>query len=337
MDVSANHINMSFTSDTWSRLGGVRRGTGTPVRLYRTMMSCGESVIVPDMNRFRRIAGLAAVLLSSVVFAAPVHAPVSLRLMTYNIRLDLDSDGPNAWPHRSEWVASQVLWLHPGIFGMQEVLPNQKADLSSRLSRYTLIGGGRDGGDKGEAAPIGFDTRQFDLLDSGLFWLSPTPGVPSKGWDAAYNRIATWARLRVHGTRHVILAVNTHLDHVGTIARKESALQISRWIESSVQHCEQVMLFGDFNAQMSSEPLQILTSSLGLQDARASTKSAPFGPAATFNDFKVPPTDPRTIDHFLLGQRVTVDRYMVLSQLIDGRWPSDHFPVVIDVTIPECR
>jgi endonuclease/exonuclease/phosphatase family metal-dependent hydrolase len=273
-----------------------------------------------------------------VASVSPAKEPVQLRLMTYNIRLDLASDGVNSWSQRRDWVASQVQWLNPDIFGMQEVLPNQKADLIAGLPQYTVIGGGRDNGsDKGEASPIGFNTKRFDLLDNGLFWLSATPDVPSMGWDAAYKRVATWARLRIHGTKQVVLAVNTHWDNEGVIARRESANQIARWIKSNTKRCERVMLFGDFNSETDSEPLQNIRASLGLRDARAVTKSAPIGPTATFNDFRNPPEDSRAIDHFLSGEGIEVERYLVLSQLIDGRWPSDHFPVVIDTTIPECH
>jgi endonuclease/exonuclease/phosphatase family metal-dependent hydrolase len=269
---------------------------------------------------------------------SPAAEPLALRLMTYNIRLDLASDGENAWPHRRDWVVGQVQWLRPDIFGMQEVLPSQKADLIAGLPEYEVIGGGRDNGsDQGEASPIGFNTNRFDLLDSGLFWLSATPSVPSMGWDAAYKRVVTWARLRVHGTKQVLFAVNTHWDNEGTIARHESALQIAAWIKTTAKHCERVMLFGDFNSEMESEPLRNIRASLGLRDARAATKSALLGPAATFNDFKNPPVDSRAIDHFLLGEGIEVVRYAVISQLIDGRWPSDHFPVLVDVSVPECR
>ena len=272
----------------------------------------------------------------SVTAAQP---PQPLRLMTYNIRLDLASDGANAWPNRRDWVAAQILWLRPDIFGLQEVLPNQKSDLIAALPQYRVIGGGRDDGqEKGEASPIGFDPNRFDYVDGGLFWLSPTPTLPSKGWDAAYNRIATWARLRVHGTRQVILAVNTHWDHVGVVARKESAAQITRWLEANARRCEHVMVFGDFNSDIDSEQMQAMTRAARvLRDARSVTKAAPFGPAGTFNSFQFPPPASRAIDHFLLGERIEVERYLVLAQPIDGRWPSDHFPVLVDLELGACR
>jgi endonuclease/exonuclease/phosphatase family metal-dependent hydrolase len=279
---------------------------------------------------------LALSLSSLTAFAAPAE-PLTLRLMTYNIRLDLASDGENAWAHRRGWVAAQIQWLRPDIFGMQEVLPNQKADLIAALPQYQLLGGGRDDGkDKGEASPLGFDRRKFALVDSGMFWLSPTPTMPSKGWDAAYNRVATWARLRVQGRREAILAINTHWDHIGVVARQESAAQIVKWIEANAKRCERVMLFGDFNSGIDTEPLRQLREA-GLRDAREASKSPPFGPGATFNGFKNPDPEAHAIDHFLLGREIEVNRYLVLAQLIDGRWPSDHFPVLVDVTVPACR
>jgi endonuclease/exonuclease/phosphatase family metal-dependent hydrolase len=286
-----------------------------------------------------RIKAITATLFALFITATAAREPTSLRLLTYNIRLDLASDGANAWPHRRAWVVAQVDWLHPDIFGMQEVQPKQKSDLAAALPQYRLFGGGRDdGGEKGEASPIGYDTKRFDFLEGGMFWLSPTPTFPSRGWDAAYKRIATWTRLRIQGTRQVILAVNTHWDHIGIIARKQSAAQIMRWLEANARHCERVLLFGDFNSEIDSEQLRLITEgSLRLRDARAASKSPPFGPAGTFNNFSMDPPGSKAIDHFLLGKEIEVERYMVLAQLIDGRWPSDHFPVVVDVKLAECR
>lgn len=269
---------------------------------------------------------------------APAAEPQPLRLMTYNIRLDLASDGVNAWPNRRDWVAAQVRWLRPDIFGMQEVLPNQKADLAAALPGYRLFGGGRDGNDAGEASPIGFDTRRLQLEEGGMFWLSPTPDVPSKGWDAAYRRIVTWARLRVNGTRLRVLAVNTHWDHIGVVARQESSAQMGRWIAENAGRCDQVLVFGDFNSELDSAEMKGLTQgTLAIRDARAASKSAPFGPAGTFNDFKPAPTESRTIDHLLIDKRIDVNAYAVFSQAIDGRVPSDHFPVLVDLSLAPCR
>lgn len=271
-----------------------------------------------------------------VTAGAGAAEPIALRFMTYNIRLDIASDGENAWAHRRDWVAAQIDWLRPDVFGMQEVLPNQKADLVARLPGYRIIGGGRDGKDKGEASPIGFDTGKFDLIEQGLFWLSPTPNVPSKAWDAAFNRVVTWARLRVKGTRTDVLAINTHWDHIGFIARKQSAMIMAKWIGAHAKPCERVLVSGDFNSELGGDPVQHLVTTARLRDARGISRTAPFGPAGTFNAFKNPPQESGAIDHFLVGEGVEVQRYAVISQVIGGRWPSDHFPVLIDVNLAPC-
>jgi endonuclease/exonuclease/phosphatase family metal-dependent hydrolase len=286
----------------------------------------------------RLLATVVAVLsVASTAADAPAQSQ-KLRLMTYNIRLDLASDGANAWPHRRHWVVAQIEWLRPDIFGMQEVLPGQKADVAADLPQYELFGEGRDAGGKGEASPLGFDTRKFRFNEGGTFWLSPTPEVSSKGWDAAYPRIVTWARLQLRGTKQVVLAVNTHWDHIGLVARRQSAAQMLKWIEKNARRCEAVLVFGDFNSEMSSEQMQVMTQGPpALRDARAATKSPPFGPGGTFNGFTTAPLAADAIDHVLVGVGVEVERYAVFSQVIEGRVPSDHFPVVVDLSIKRCR
>lgn len=280
-----------------------------------------------------------ATLYAVCAVAAPATKPTHLRVMTYNIRLDLASDGANRWANRSHWVAAQVLWLRPDIFGMQEVLPGQKADLMAQLPQYRIFGGGRDDGkETGEASPIGFDKNRFNLLESGLFWLSPTPSVPSKGWDAALPRIVTWARLRIRGTQQVVLAVNTHWDHIGIVARQQSAAQMQSWIGENAKRCEKVLVLGDFNSELDSEQMRgLMKEPLALRDARGASRTQPFGPSGTFNAFDPQPNPTRAIDHVLLGRDIDVERYAVFAQVIDGRVPSDHFPVLADLALTPCR
>jgi endonuclease/exonuclease/phosphatase family metal-dependent hydrolase len=294
-------------------------------------MYAGARTILPMLR-------LVATILMMACTAAWAAPPQALRLMTYNIRLDVASDGANAWIHRRAWIAAQVLWLRPDIFGMQEVKPNQKADLIADLPQYRLFGEGRDGKGAGEASPIGFDAQRFDFLEGATFWLSPTPDQPSRAWDAAFPRVVTWVRLRLRDSRQSVLAINTHWDHIGILARRQSAAQMVRWIAGNARRCEPVLVFGDFNSEMDSEQMRILTRGPPtLRDARAASKSRPFGPAGTFNDFKPMPEGARAIDHILLGSGIEVDRYAVFSQIIDGRVPSDHFPVLADLELGQCQ
>lgn len=264
-------------------------------------------------------------------------AATRLCVMTYNIRLDTEADGPNKWLHRRAWVSAQIDWFRPDIFGLQEVVFNQKQDMIADLPEYRLVGDGRDDGhNAGESSPIGYKVDLFDLAGSGTFWLSPTPDRPSKGWDAAYPRVATWVRLRPKRGNRTVLAINTHWDHVGAEARHQSGRLLARWLLENCRKGDHVIVLGDFNSDVDSDGMRALLeagTAPGLRDCRQASLSKPFGPAGTFNGFKLQPEPGETIDHILVGRNVAVARYAVVAQNIDGRMLSDHYPVLADLQL----
>lgn len=270
--------------------------------------------------------------------APPSRTCEPLRVMSYNIRLDLESDGINRWSNRRDQFIGQVRLMKPAILGLQEVVPGQKTDLEQALPGYQFLGVARDDGrNKGEYSNLAIDRSVFRVQTSGTFWLSPTPKEPSKGWDAAYPRIATWAKLvrRSDGRRFLVL--NSHFDHVGQTARLESARQIVRWIGANRTPGETVLMTGDLNAEPGTPPLVELTGPrLGLRDAKTVSKTPPVGPEGTFNNWVLVPRETRRIDYVLTDPAVEVERYAVLAWHGEGGRPaSDHFAVVADVK--SCR
>ena len=265
--------------------------------------------------------------------ATPTCAPI--RVMTYNIRLDLESDGANRWSNRRDQFIGQIRLMRPAILGLQEVVPGQKADLEKAFPDFTFLGIAREPGPSGEAANLAFDHNQFRLGSTGNFWLSPTPNVPSKGWDAAYSRIATWARLVRKSDGKKFLVLNTHMDNEGQTARLEGAKQIVRWLSSNRKSGESVLVTGDMNTTADTPPIKEFTSAaLGLRDARLISKTPPVGPEGTWNDFRaIPlPQDEMRIDFVLVDPKIDVADYGVLAWHGDGnRTASDHFPVVADL------
>ena len=259
----------------------------------------------------------------------------ALRVMSYNIRLDIPSDGINRWSERREQFIGQVRLMRPAILGLQEVVPGQKADLEAALPGYQFLGVARDDGQsKGEFSNLAINRDEFQVRSSGTFWLSPTPAEPSKGWDAAFPRIATWAKLVRRSDGRRFLAVNTHMDHEGQTARLESAKQIVRWIEGHRARNESVILTGDLNAEPETPPLRELTGRL--QDSREVSRTPAVGPEGTFNAFTLVPTESRRIDYVLVDPSLDVERYAVLAWHSEGGRPaSDHFSVVADVSA--CR
>lgn len=254
-----------------------------------------------------------------------------LKVMTYNIRLDLKSDGINAWSQRKPFFTAQLQFYEPDIFGIQEALPNQVAGIASALPEYMHVGVGRDGNNTGEASDIFFKKQRFKMINSGTFWLSETPDVVSKGWDAAYNRICTYARLWDKKTNKQFWVFNTHLDNEGKVARiKEIELILSRMKTINKMHLP-VIFTGDFNSESSTPQIQFLkTKMIDTHDVSA---QRPFGPSGTFNGFHHDEPVTMLIDYIFLSRNTywIVNKYAVLSDSKDLRYPSDHLPVYVEL------
>lgn len=275
----------------------------------------------------------AGLLLPALLMALHADAanPTELVVATYNLRLNLESDGVNAWPQRREAVKALVRYHAFDLFGTQEALPDQINDLET-MTEYVRVGVGRDDGkDAGEHAAIFFRRTRFALLAHGDFWFSETPDRPSRGWDArCCNRLATWARLRDHSSDKTLLVVSVHFDHEGVVARRESAQQLLRWIAKNGGN-DAVIALGDFNSTPDTE--QIVAMRAMLLDARVASQTPAYGPLATFNNFKFGATPELLIDYIFVSPGVRVLKYAVLTDSTGRQYPSDHFPVVATIKL----
>jgi endonuclease/exonuclease/phosphatase family metal-dependent hydrolase len=250
-----------------------------------------------------------------------------LRVMTYNIRLDTDKDGINAWPIRKEKVFKLIKKYDPDILGIQEALHHQLNDLLTNLDGYDFVGVGRDDGKKaGEYSSILYKRGRFRVKDSGTFWLSETPDIPgSKSWDAAITRVASWAKL-TDNTSKEFLVVNTHFDHIGKEARKNSAELITRKIESLGKNLP-IILTGDFNCTRSDAPYEVLMKSENLKLVDPAPSPAP----GTFCSFEVNKMECNPIDYIFFTPDWKLNRYTVLQDNDGQYYPSDHLPVLVEL------
>ena len=264
-------------------------------------------------------------------------ADQTLEIASFNLRYNTLSDSANAWPMRLDAVLAML--GSADLIGVQEALPSMLFDIDDGLEGFSRIGVGRNADGSGEHSSILYRISRFELLDSGTFWLSETPDVPgSQGWDAALPRIATWGRFRDRRTGGTFLHVNTHFDHRGEIARRESAHLLVGWVGEHDRE-EPVLLTGDFNTEENSETYRILTEDASLRDARLVSETPPSGVAATWNDFgRVIPL--RRIDFVFVKGNVAVKRFATWDQTIgdvlgtdDPRLPSDHYPVSATVLL----
>jgi endonuclease/exonuclease/phosphatase family metal-dependent hydrolase len=255
----------------------------------------------------------------------------TLKLMTYNIRLDVASDGENDWTHRKDYWASQVQFYNPDIFGVQEAKPNQVIDITTALSKYGNVGIGREGIGKGESSNIFYKKERFEIKKTNTFWLSETPNEISKGWDAAYNRVCTYALLKDLKTKKMFWVFNTHLDHMGEQARtKGIQLILSKIAELNAKKYP-VVFMGDFNSEPNEE--RIVSLKKVMDDTREISEEKPFGPSGTFNDFKHNGPVDKLIDYIFISKKsiFKVKKYAVLSDSKELRYPSDHLPVYVEI------
>lgn len=263
------------------------------------------------------------------------NAPI--RAMTFNIRFDNPNDGPNAWPHRKDFVASTIRFHQTDIVGTQEGMHHQLVDLDNLLQEFEWVGIGRDAGDeKGEFCAIFYRPERFDLLEDGTFWHSTTPDVPgSMGWDTAITRITTWVRLYDKLNNRSFITFNTHYDHIGETARKESSNLILQKIHDLADG-DPVIFMGDLNTTEQQEPYKIITDpqrgpvELELFDGFYHSVHGHHGPTSTWNGFERIFPD-RRIDYIFVDSNFKVVQHGILADSRDGQFPSDHLPVVADL------
>ncbi|MCX2839065.1 endonuclease/exonuclease/phosphatase family protein [Salinimicrobium sp. MT39] len=254
----------------------------------------------------------------------------NLIVASYNIRWNSSEDGINIWENRKDWLTKSIKFFELDIVGAQEVTHTQLKDMESLLPGFEVVGEGREGGEKGEYSPIFYRKDRFELLDSSTFWLSETPDkTASKGWDAALPRIVTWARFRDKKAGETFYFFNTHFDHRGKAARKNSAELIGKRMQAIAGE-EQVILTGDFNTAPDSEPYNVLLDNK-LEDTFSNLPEEQiYSPGYTFNSWDVEASGDRyRIDYvFYKGKKLQPEKYHVLDGQ-RGRWfISDHFPVI---------
>ncbi len=283
-----------------------------------------------------KLSLLLIMLLSNLIKPCIAQPDVSeLCVMTFNIRYDNPGDGEYAWTQRKPIVLDVIANNKPDIIGMQEVLKSQLDTLMMVLPGYDSYGVGRDDGNEaGEYVPVFYRRSRFELLEQGTFWLSDKPETPgSIAWGSACKRIVSWVKLEDKLSRQTLYVFNTHFDYLLTSTRIKSARLLKKKIKQIAGSESQIIVMGDFNEGQSGKMYQIITSpkkSGALRDTRAhATKRE--GPQFTFVGFPFSPDSEEPIDmvFFRGGKQSKVVRYKVDDYNRNGKYPSDHLPVVV--------
>ncbi len=255
----------------------------------------------------------------------------TVKVMTYNIRYANTKDGINSWDNRKEKVYTLLKKYDPDIIGAQEAMNVQLKDLHANVQAYEWIGVGReDGKEAGEYSAILYKKSKYEVVEMKTYWLSETPDVAgSKNWDAALTRTVTWVRFKEKSSGKTFQVFNTHFDHVGKEARKNSSALIQKWIqELGKKYNEEVIVTGDFNTEKTDEPYAVMMAPGNLNDVRPVSDTA-----GTFCNFGVNSMVCRGIDYIFATKKWKSSDFKVIQDNDGANYPSDHLPVMVSLTL----
>jgi endonuclease/exonuclease/phosphatase family metal-dependent hydrolase len=262
-----------------------------------------------------------------------------LRVATYNIRCggcgDDETTG-KTWYSRRLLIRQIIQTNDFDIFGVQEAKEdywNQITDLIAG-GNYSYTGKGcDDGGRLGFHNPVIYKTAKFDLLESGDFWYSDTPDVPSNNWDGGLNRSCSWGKFREKLSGRTFYFFCSHLSAENESARNKSAILLKEKI-AAIAADSPVFAVGDYNTTLQSTCIQnILNGDVSaLFDTRVQSEALPTGSLGTFNGFTQTPAqmgESLRFDYIFVNHVRVIKEYHVLGDRPGGAYPSDHDPVFI--------
>ncbi|WP_320935143.1 endonuclease/exonuclease/phosphatase family protein [Bacteroides nordii] len=257
----------------------------------------------------------------------PVHGEnyeTEITICSFNIRGSNMDTGVNAWSNRKKMVIREFSNYQYDIVCMQEPLIDQIQDFLS-IGIYEWLGvSGQGTPDSDVFTPIFYNKKKLNVLDYGTFWLSETPDVVSRGWDGKFPRICTWAKFRDIENCRSFYVFNTHLDHVGEVAKLEGARLICRKIKEMTAE-EAVFITGDMNSTPETPPIHTFLSEFSNSREIATEKSGPAGTAHSYG--KLYP--PSQIDYIFVNEYISVTKAITITKNSNPVYMSDHYPIVI--------
>ena len=252
-----------------------------------------------------------------------------MRIMSFNIRCG--DVGKETWEDRIGIVSQTMLESEADSIGVQEATPEWMAALKETIGeKYAYVGVGRDDGDnEGEYSAVFYLKDKYEVVDSDTFWLSETPDTPSFGWDAACRRVCTWVQLKDKETGKEYVHMNTHFDHVGISARKNSVEMI---IDKAKTFTDIPVVFtADMNVVQGSTNYNQFVDSGYFRDTKFATSDTMN--YCTYHDTKPESHKDDVIDYVMINDGFDALSYRVVTEGIDGRFVSDHYPIYADIVM----
>lgn len=283
------------------------------------------------MKKFKFSLLFSFILILLNLLVTNIASAQNLQVATYNIRFDNPNDHGNLWKDRSVHLINQIKFHQMDIVGTQEGLYHQLEEMKANLG-FPYIGVGRDkGGKEGEFSAVFYNPEKLEVLDEGTFWLSETPDAPSKGWDAALNRVCTWGKFRTKKGKKQFYVFNIHYDHIGQKAREQSSLLVLQKIKSINKAGLPVIFMGDFNVTADNPAYLTVIQNSNFKDSRLISQTPSIGNQGTFNAYNWEKLPEGIIDHIFVSPKIKVIRHGILTDNYGMKYPSDHFPVMAEI------
>jgi endonuclease/exonuclease/phosphatase family metal-dependent hydrolase len=279
----------------------------------------------------------------SAAGGASEPAGPTLKVMTFNIRYGTAPDGENAWSIRKPLAFDVFTRQDADLIGVQEALDAQLVDIDGAVPGYARVGVGRDDGMKqGEYSAVYYRSARFEVESSGTFWFSDTPEVPgSSSWGNDIPRICSWAHLVEKQTGYGLYLYNVHLDHMSQPSREKSAALLMQRAAARQVPTDPLIVTGDFNA--GEENLATLFMK---GEAMVDGASNPLPLVDSFRAMYPDEDEVRTAHGFSGGSTGGKIDYVYMAPgqealgaeidrtSVDGRYPSDHYPVTGTLRLP---
>lgn len=278
---------------------------------------------------------LLSFLLLPIALVAQHHKSTSTKvnIISANIRVALKKDEKKGlgWDSRKELAFEVIRNQNPDIICLQEVMGLQNENFKEAFPNFFSFGfegpemDAFDDNDYHLIAknPILFNTKKFELIAGGTYWLSETPTIGgSIGWGAARARQVNWLRLKEKTSGKVFRILNTHFDHISDEAREKEAAMV---IKESNQYPDDFpqVLTGDFNSDMTSPPIKTLKKVWTDSYYKVHGKDSGF----TYHGFKgrKSKTKKGRIDFIFFRGPIKAKAAKIIKNNKNGFYPSDHY------------
>jgi endonuclease/exonuclease/phosphatase family metal-dependent hydrolase len=258
---------------------------------------------------------------------------MNLCFITSNIRFDNPEDGLNAWPNRKSLLAQTLLAHGPDLIATQEGRFHQLREFEELLEHYHIVDHHRSW-IKERMYPTFFVKKNaFEIIKSEDVWLSETPEVAgSLSFGSTFPRLLTWMKIQIKNSEKKFLVINTHLDHVRPETRLEQVRVLTNKIQQLRDGVSYLVLMGDFNDSPESKIRKIIIESF--PELEDSWSRFNFNEETSHHAFNGECQNGARIDWILTDQRLFVEKHTLDKTKIEGRYPSDHFPVICKLKSP---